>query len=162
MVSPNLGQLGEQLTAQWLKEQGWEILASRWRCRWGELDLVAYHPSPPNSQETSLIFVEVKTRRIKNWDADGLLAINPQKQEKLHRAAEMFLGTYPDYSEVNCRFDLALVQARLNQRITSSQGRSLSQKNQNTLEKFPSVIINSPVFHQGYELTLKWYLKDIF
>ena len=128
MVSPNLGQLGEEFTAQWLKRQGWEIIASRWRCRWGELDLVAYH--------SGLIFVEVKTRQSNNWDENGLLAITPQKQAKLCRAAEMFLSHYPNYSHVNCRFDLALVQA---------------QKNSN--------------FDRGensYELTLVSYLKGIF
>lgn len=151
MVSPDLGQLGEQLTAQWLKAQGWEILASRWRCRWGELDLVAYHASPPENQENSLIFVEVKTRQLKNWDADGLLAITPQKQKKLYRTAEMFLASYPQYSEVNCRFDLALVQAKL-----------LSEKTQKNLENYPPITLNSPLVSQGYELTLKTYLPDIF
>ena len=151
MVSPDLGQLGEQLTAQWLKAQGWEILASRWRCRWGELDLVAYHASPPENQKTSLIFVEVKTRQLKNWDADGLLAITPQKQQKLYRTAEIFLASYPQYSEVNCRFDLALVQAKL-----------LSEKTQKNLENYPPITLNSPLVSQGYELTLKTYLPDIF
>jgi len=128
MVSPNLGQLGEEFTAQWLKRQGWEIIASRWHCRWGELDLVAYH--------SGLIFVEVKTRQSKNWDENGLLAITPQKQAKLYRTAEMFLSHYPDYSHVNCRFDLALVKA---QKIT-----------------------NFDRGENSYELTLVSYLKGIF
>jgi len=151
MVSPDLGQLGEQLTAQWLEAQGWEILASRWRCRWGELDLVAYHSGFLKKTENSLIFVEVKTRQLKNWDADGLLAITPQKQQKLYRTAEMFLASYPQYSDVNCRFDLALVQAKL-----------LSEKIQKNLENYPPITLNSPLVSQGYELTLKTYLPDIF
>jgi len=141
MVS--LGELGEQVTAQWLHDQGWEILASRWRCRWGELDLVAYHPT------TGLIFVEVKTRQSKNWDADGLCAITPQKQKKLYRTAQMFLSAYPQFSELACRFDLALVKARWLSADSACQ------------DALPPINLNSPISWQGYELTLTTYLEGI-
>ena len=38
---PDIGVLGEDLFARWLQSSGWEILHRRWRCPWGELDLVA-------------------------------------------------------------------------------------------------------------------------
>ena len=38
---PDIGVLGEDLVARWLQSSGWTILHRRWRCRWGELDLVA-------------------------------------------------------------------------------------------------------------------------
>jgi len=141
MVS--LGELGEQVTAQWLQHQGWDILASRWRCRWGELDLIAYNPA------TGLIFVEVKTRQSKNWDADGLCAITPQKQRKLYRTAQMFLSAYPQFSELACRFDLALVKARLLSAESDCQ------------DILPPVNLNFPILWQGYELTLTTYLEGI-
>ncbi|AFZ43280.1 Uncharacterized protein family UPF0102 [Halothece sp. PCC 7418] len=141
MVS--LGELGEQVTAQWLQGQGWEILASRWRCRWGELDLVAY------DRASTLSFVEVKTRQSRNWDADGLLAITSQKQRKLYRSAQMFLSAYPQFSELICRFDLALVKARL---LSSERDCKTS---------LPPVTLNSPIFYHGYELTLTTYLEGI-
>lgn len=118
--SQKLGLLGENLVADWLVEQGWEILQRRWRCRWGELDLVAlagqgetkFIPSDPRVQtlEPTLIFVEVKTRRGGNWDADGMLAVSPTKQAKLWQAAELFLSEHPEWVQYPCRFDVALVK----------------------------------------------------
>lgn len=148
MISPTLGELGEQVTAQWLQGQGYEILASRWRCRWGELDLVAYQSSSPETLTNPLLFVEVKTRQSSNWDADGLLAISSQKQKKLYRTAEIFLSRHPNLANVGCRFDLALVRARsscLNQEAVNAR-----------------VGLNDPVYYQGYELTLTTYLEAIF
>lgn len=148
MGYPTLGELGEHVTAQWLQDQGCEILASRWRCRWGELDLVAYQSCSQAKFNSPLRFVEVKTRQSSNWDADGLLAISPQKQKKLYRTAEIFLSRHPHLASVGCRFDLALVKAR-------SSGRN--QKSLNGKVK-----LNQPVYYQGYELTLTTYLEAIF
>jgi putative endonuclease len=120
---PDIGAQGEALVAEWLQDQGWQILARRWHCRWGELDLVVRSPdilqttslvapsSPPlyADGESVLAFVEVKTRSQGNWDADGRLAITPQKQTKLWRTVRLFLAKHPHLAELPCRFDVALV-----------------------------------------------------
>lgn len=100
-----VGQAGEAAVGQWLQARGWQIRHQRWRCRGGELDLIA-------TQNQQLIFVEVKTRQDFNWDANGLLAITPTKQQRLWRAAETFLARFPQYQDWPCRFDLALVGYR--------------------------------------------------
>lgn len=100
-----LGDWGEALVADWLRQQGWQIVARRWHCRWGELDIVARGPEP----EAMLAFVEVKSRRPSNWDAGGRMAVTPQKQRKLWRSAELFLAQAPQYAALPCRFDVALV-----------------------------------------------------
>lgn len=107
---PDLGVLGEDLVAQWLQLQGWKILHRRWRCRWGELDIVAQH----EATTPLLAFVEVKTRSSGNWDEGGLLSLTPQKQAKLGRTASFYLTKYSRLNDYSCRFDVALVYCQRN------------------------------------------------
>ncbi|ANV85188.1 YraN family protein [Picosynechococcus sp. PCC 7003] len=99
-----VGEQGELFVQQHLESQGWQIIATRWRCRWGELDLVAFQ-----GQTKILAFVEVKTRQRHSLDHQGLLAITPSKQRKTIRAAMQFLSKFPRYETYGCRFDVALV-----------------------------------------------------
>ncbi|MBH8574177.1 YraN family protein [Nostocaceae cyanobacterium CENA369] len=46
---PDIGQIGEDLVAQWLESTGWVILHRRFACRWGEIDIIAQHPG--NTEE---------------------------------------------------------------------------------------------------------------
>jgi putative endonuclease len=103
----HLGIAGEALVADWLRQQHWQILAQRWTCRWGELDLVAFQ-----AQQQQLAFVEVKSRRAYSLDQTGLLAITPQKRLRLQRAALSWLARQPDYQGCALRFDVALVDYR--------------------------------------------------
>lgn len=108
---PNIGVLGEDLVANWLQANGCEVLYRRWRCRWGEIDLIAKQLPVEVRRSPELVFVEVKTRSCGNWDADGLLAITPKKQAKLWKTAQMFLVDRPELAHFPCRFDVALVRA---------------------------------------------------
>ncbi len=107
----SVGVLGEAIAAQWVMANGGHILHHRWHCRWGELDLIAHGASPQSSPQ-HLAFIEVKTRQSGSWDANGLMSITPQKQQKLWQAAELFLATFPHYALLPCRFDLALIRYR--------------------------------------------------
>ncbi|MEN9213955.1 MAG: YraN family protein [Gloeomargarita sp. DG02_4_bins_56] len=102
---PKTGQRGEDWVAAWLTRQGWQVVARRWRCPWGELDLVM-------QTAATLVFVEVKTRRCRNWDGNGAQAITPQKQARLRQAAALFLGEHPQWQSAPCRFDVALVRCQ--------------------------------------------------
>lgn len=139
-----IGELGEKLTSQWLMTQGWVILARRWRCRWGEIDIIAQS----NSGE-AIAFVEVKTRKLYNWDEGGILAIDGRKQAKITQSALMFLEQYPHLALLNCRFDVALVNYQ----------KSLSRGG----ETFPQqVFLGQPVHYKNYQLTLSQYIESAF
>jgi putative endonuclease len=105
----DVGQVGERVVAQWLRAQGWGVLAERWHCRLGELDIVAAEPASKSPDQT-IAFVEVKTRRSRNWDLNGLLSITPSKQKKLVKTAQLYLVAHPEFEMCPCRFDVALVQ----------------------------------------------------
>lgn len=153
--NPNVGELGEWLVAGWLEAQGWSILDHRWRCRWGEIDLIAQQnlaiPSP------FLAFVEVKTRSRGNWDADGLLAITPQKQAKLWQTAQLFLSEKPHLVDFPCRFDVALVSCQRLRRNNLKLSLSAEIELQTS-----SVELGKPLLVAGYQLILQDYLLSAF
>ncbi|AFZ07315.1 UPF0102 protein yraN [Oscillatoria nigro-viridis PCC 7112] len=164
--SPNsreIGTLGENLVAHCLQQQGWEILHRQWRCRWGEIDIIALgrdeeskinrgnenSPFPiPHSQ--TLAFVEVKTRRRGNWDAGGMLAVSTAKQAKLWQTAEIFLSSHPDLANNYCRFDVALVRCEHSQ--------------QNTKRILPPLTAahSQSAVAGNYRLTLEEYIRSAF
>ncbi len=177
----DIGELGEQLVAEWLQQQDWVILHHRWRCRWGEIDLIAQHEemkgvgdgererwgTRKNLPETSsplLAFVEVKTRSRGNWDADGMLAITPTKQAKLWQTAQLFLAERPDLANLPCRFDVALVSCqRLSVRSHPNNTKlsSSSTEIDKALQLSP-VLPSQPVFVAGYQLILQDYIQSAF
>ncbi len=150
----DLGIVGEELVAQWLQSKGWAILHRRWRCRSGEIDIIAQHNGEQGRTLTiqhskpTLAFVEVKTRSLGNWDAGGRSAIGLKKQTKLWRTAGIFLARYPDKADYTCRFDVAIVQYQ-----TISSELAAVTVNQEALA-CESV--------DGYQLTLQEYIPAAF
>ncbi|MBL1211334.1 MAG: YraN family protein [Geminocystis sp. GBBB08] len=138
----NFGQWGYKIDAQWVINKGYDILYTRWRCRWGEIDLIA---KDNNSQV--LAFIEVKTRKIHNWDNDGIFAINQTKQEKLLLTAETFLSENTCFSTFNCRFDIALLIYRKNLAINSEENLRINGNNIN---------------YQGYQFQIIDYIENAF
>lgn len=96
-----LGRWGEALVAEDLRRKGWTVVATNFRCRMGELDIVA-------ENERYLAFVEVKLRKNGKFGA-ACEAVGPAKQRKLRAAAEFYLMSRP--TELQPRFDVAEVYA---------------------------------------------------
>lgn len=96
-----LGNRGEEEVARWLRGQGYRILASQYRCRFGEIDLIA------RSREGILCFVEVKTRTSSRFAA-AREAVTAAKQRRLRTTAQLYLAQ-TGQGECPCRFDVAEV-----------------------------------------------------
>lgn len=128
------------------------VLHQRWRCRLGELDIVAGFPARPQQAKT-LAFVEVKTRSRGNWDHDGREALSVAKCQRLQKTARLFLSRFPQYAELPCRFDLALV------RCQSLANRGIREP---VDAKLPDIIaIGQPVVLNQVQLTLQEYLVSV-
>lgn len=78
-----LGAQGEALARQYLIKQGYDIVASNWSTRFGEIDIIA-------RSNGILVFVEVKTRRSRNTES-ALAGITPAKHERLVKAVYQYL-----------------------------------------------------------------------
>lgn len=79
-----VGDRGEDLACEHLEGLGWEVLARNWRCRDGEMDVIA-------SQDGLLVFCEVKTRRSTRFGTP-LEAVSPDKARRLRRLAWAWLA----------------------------------------------------------------------
>ncbi len=99
-----LGRLGELIAVRYLRSAGYEVLQRNWRCRSGEVDVVA---RDLNRDET--VLVEVKTRR--NADCNPEDAVD---ESKLARYRTLSLEYLLEHECVSClRFDvIAIVIAR--------------------------------------------------
>lgn len=102
-----LGLAGEQAAARFLQRLGYRIVARSHRQRLGEIDLIALDGD-------CLVFVEVKT-----WSSadsgDPSLAVDRRKQEKLSRAAIVYLKQR-GLLEQHCRFDVISIVWSSNRR----------------------------------------------
>ena len=92
-----LGKYGEQLACEELARRGYHVLATGYRTKSGELDIVA-------QDKEYLVFVEVKARQGGSF-GDPEEAVTLQKQRKLVWMATDYLARN-GLSDVPCRFDV--------------------------------------------------------
>lgn len=83
-----LGRAGEERAVAHLVERGYRILDRNWRCRDGEIDIVAEH-------RDWLVIVEVKTRRGEGF-GHPFDAITAKKLTRLHRLAMAWAVAHPE------------------------------------------------------------------
>jgi putative endonuclease len=93
----DLGQRGEALAARELRRRGYVILERRWRCRLGEIDIVA-------RDGEVLVVVEVKARSRSDY-GPPIDAVDRDKRRKLEKLARAYLQA-KRLTDVDVRFDL--------------------------------------------------------
>lgn len=101
-----LGQLGEKAAARYLQGCGFSIWARNFRCRTGEIDIIA-------SRSGQLSFIEVKTRRDCSFDRPGE-AVTEAKKQRIRRCAEYYLKQLEEtgYRPTGISFDVVEVIIR--------------------------------------------------
>src|SRR4051812_34084061 len=101
--SLELGALGERLAADHLTDAGLRLLDRNWRCREGELDIVAREGS-------AIVFCEVKTRRALGY-GHPVEAVTPAKQRRLRLLAQRWLAAHDEHAP-ELRFDVVGILMR--------------------------------------------------
>ena len=95
------GKSYEQKAAAYLKEQGLSLLATNYRCRQGEIDIIGIH-------EDCLVFVEVKYRKDeKSGMPEEAVGVN--KQRKICRVSDYFRISNRQYEQLQVRYDVAAI-----------------------------------------------------
>jgi putative endonuclease len=108
----HLGRLGEDLALAHLERLGFTLVARNHRTRYGELDLVVF-------DGTTLIFVEVKTRRANRSGRGPWEALHERKRKQVRRMAAAFLLEPDRPRSAELRFDAIGV-------VIDGQGRLVS------------------------------------
>lgn len=96
-----LGAWGEVTAAEFLRRKRYHIEAAGFRCRYGEIDLIA-------KNRKFLVFVEVKLRKSDKF-ADAKDFVDVHKQNKLRTTADYYLSKYP--TKLQPRFDVIEIYA---------------------------------------------------
>lgn len=96
----NLGQSGEDIAAKFLSKTGYTILTRNYRCRYGEIDIIA-------KVRDTLVFIEVKTRKGEAYGSPAA-AVTPKKQRQISKIALYYL-TEHNLFDAPARFDVVSI-----------------------------------------------------
>ncbi len=95
------GAWGEALAAEYLRKKRYEIVACGYRCRFGEIDIIA-------KNRKYLAIVEVKLRKNADF-AQAREFVDERKQNRIRTTAEIYLSQHP--TELQPRFDVIEIYA---------------------------------------------------
>ncbi|SDC85668.1 putative endonuclease [Paenibacillus sp. UNCCL117] len=96
------GALGEAEAADYLRRQGLSIVHRNWRCRTGEIDLVA-------EEGGVLVFVEVRTRNLNEAFGTPQESVHARKQRKILETAQVYIHMNGRHAS-QIRFDVISIR----------------------------------------------------
>ena len=91
----------EKLASDFLKQQGYQILVHNYRCRSGEIDMIA-------KDGAYLVFVEVKYRS-NTKTGEPLEAVDVRKQRVISKVAAYYCYSHGYGETTPCRFDVVSI-----------------------------------------------------
>lgn len=94
MNTKDIGNFGENAAAEFLEDNGYEILRRNFLLKFGEVDIIA-------EKDGCKVFVEVKTRK-NNLYGNPSEFVNLKKQQRIKKAAACFADLVND----DVRFDV--------------------------------------------------------
>lgn len=103
MDRQQIGKDAEQSALHYLMQQGLKLIERNYHCRFGEIDLIM-------RDKDQLVFVEVRSRRYRQWGGAGL-SVDFRKQKKLIKTASYFLSQQKSSNLPICRFDVVAFEA---------------------------------------------------
>ena len=95
------GAWGEALAANYLQKKRYKVVATNYRSRFGEIDLIV-------SNRKYLVFVEVKLRKTDRF-ARAAEFVDRHKQDRIRTTAEIYLAEFP--TDLQPRFDVIEIYA---------------------------------------------------
>ena len=104
-IKKTRGKKGEDLACEYLKKNGYRIAERNFRCRMGEIDIVAV-------DREHICFTEVKARTRTDYGMPRD-AVDCRKQQKLIRCAQLYLKLHPGYlAHLSPRMDIVEILYR--------------------------------------------------
>jgi len=104
-----LGKSGEKIALRFLKNKKYKIITKNYRLFRGEIDIIA-------QKSNILVFVEVKTRRSKNFGFPEE-SVTPSKQQQIKKIAQGFL-VKNNLQDIECRFDVISLSFNDNEKFS--------------------------------------------
>lgn len=103
-----LGKWGEGVAGRFLQEKGYVLLETNYRCRWGEVDIVA-------QEGDELVFVEVRTRRGVQYGTPEE-SVTAAKARRLVATAQEYLQEH-NQDNAGWRIDLVAIKLDGDRRV---------------------------------------------
>lgn len=102
MTNQQLGKIGEDMAVDLLQAKGYEILQRNYRCRAGEIDIIADY-------QGRVCFIEVKTRQDFSYGRP-CESVTPQKIKHIRAAAAHYIGEMEEQGQLPGPIDFQIIE----------------------------------------------------
>lgn len=109
-----LGSAYEDAATAYLKKNGFRIIERNYRCKIGEIDIIAM-------KDSVLRFVEVKYRKDETF-GNAVYSVNSQKLSRLYRIAEFYLKENTIFINFQVSFDVLAITGKVINYIENCYG----------------------------------------